>query len=166
MAEKFQGENALREKYMKEAKRIMSKYPLLDGHNDLPWGLRCCFDMKWSKLDLTKNWEGVNVPGVPWEQLHTDIPRLREGHVGAQFWSVFIPASLTGPEAIQCTLEQIDIVHRMCDKYPDVFEMAYTGQQVKDIFKRGKIPSMCGIEGGHQYERASSERALSEASVR
>ena len=125
---------------------------------DLPWGLRNCFNTNWSELDPTKNWSGVNVPGVPWEQLHSDIPRLKAGGVGAQFWSVFIPGQLSGPAAVQCTLEQIDVVHRMCDKYPETFEMAYTAQQVRDIFKAGRIPSMCGIEGGHQI--GGSLRAL------
>lgn len=82
--ENFEGEAQIIKDHMEEAKRIMKLYPLMDGHNDLPWGLRNCFENKWSKLDLTKNWSGVRVDGVPWEQLHTDIPRLKEGCVGGE----------------------------------------------------------------------------------
>lgn len=82
--------------------------------------------------------------------LHTDIPRLREGGIGWQFWSVYTPASQKGPIAVQTTLEQIDIVHRMVDKYSDTFALAYSAQDVRDIFASGKIASMCGMEGGHQ----------------
>ena len=117
---------------------------------DLPWAIRNGFDMRLSNVDLSKNQKDLQVDGIPWGCLHTDIPRLKEGGVGAQMWSVYAPATISGPAAIQVTLEQIDLVHQLCDKYPDTFEMAYTGADVRSIFAAGKIPSICGVEGGHQ----------------
>jgi len=136
--------------YITQAREIHSKNILIDGHNDLPWALRNGFAMNWSSLDLTKNHQGSKVEGIPWSSLHTDIPRLRQGGVGAQFWSVYIPTSVDGPDAIALTLEQIDAVHTMCERYPDTFEMVERASDVERIFKEGKIASMMGVEGGHQ----------------
>jgi hypothetical protein len=135
-------------KFLDEAKRIHLKYPLFDGHNDLPWAIRNGFDMKLSNIDLAVDNTKLEVEGIPWRKIHTDLPRLRKGGVGAQFWSVFVPCSLTGAEAIQVTLEQIDVVHQLCDKYPADFAMAETAADVMRLFKEGKIASVCGIEGG------------------
>ena len=81
--------------------------------------------------------------------IHTDIARLKAGGVGGQFWSVYVPADLQGQAAVTATLEQIDIVHRMMRKYPDTFELALTADDVERIFKKGKIASLIGMEGGH-----------------
>ena len=102
-----------------------------------------------SAVDLTQNQKGIAV-NVRHKCLHSDIPRLRAGGMGAQFWSVYIPTSVKGAEAVQTTLEQIDVVHKLCEKYNDVFEMVDTADDVVRIFEEGKIASMCGIEGGHQ----------------
>jgi len=163
-AEPYPGHDETCAKYMEDAVAVHSKYPLLDGHNDLPWAVRCCFDMKWSLLDLRKNWTSETVEGAPWRCLHTDIPRLRKGGVGAQLWSVFLPTTgndgrpIDPATAIALTLEQIDVVHRMCELYPDVFEMVEHAGDIERIFAEGKIPSMCGVEGGHQI--GGSLRAL------
>lgn len=162
--EPYPGHDTTNETYMKEALLVHSKYPLLDGHNDLPWALRCCFDMKWSNLDLTKNHTNAKIDGCPWRCLHTDIPRLREGGVGAQLWSVYIPTTdskgevLDAATAISLTLEQIDIIHSMCELYPDTFEMVGTAEDIMTTFKSGRISSLLGIEGGHQI--GGSLRAL------
>lgn len=154
--EPYPGHDDVCAKFMEQAKGIHSRHPLLDGHNDLPWALRCCFDMKWSLLDLRKQWTNETVEGCPWRRLHTDIPRLREGGVGAQLWSVYMPTMGSNGEpmdpakAIALTLEQIDAVHNMCEIYPDVFEMVEKADDIERIFEAGKIPSMCGVEGGHQ----------------
>ena len=84
----------------------------------------------------------------------TDIPRLHAGHVGGQFWSVWIPSELTGPAAVQTTLEQIDIVHAMVARYPDDLQMAYTADDIVRIHKAGRIASLIGIEGGHQIDNS------------
>jgi membrane dipeptidase len=82
----------------------------------------------------------------------TDIPRLRQGGVGAQFWSVYVPASLAGQQAVTATLEQIDIVHRMIARYPDDLALALTADDVQRIFTEGRIASLIGMEGGHAID--------------
>jgi membrane dipeptidase len=124
--------------------RVLSASPVIDGHNDLPWEIRQGYD-DWRKpLDLKAETSRLPHP------LQTDLPRMKKGHVGAQFWSVWIPASLKGPEAVQTTLEQIDMVHRMVARYPTQLEMASTAADVRRIEKKGMIASLIGIEGGHQ----------------
>ena len=115
-----------------------------DGHNDLPWAARERNDIRFEKIDL---W---NEP-----KLHTDIPRLRAGNVGAQFWSVFVPSKTRqAGTAFQTTLEQIDCVYAMVKKYPDVFEIALTSNDVERIRKSGRIASLMGVEGGHSIENS------------
>ncbi|PAY15483.1 membrane dipeptidase [Rhodopirellula sp. SM50] len=116
---------------------------LFDGHNDLPWEIRKNGQASFDQIDIA-----TRQP-----QLHTDIPRLREGGLKAQFWSVYVPAgtSTTGDSLIQ-TLEQIDIVDRMVKRYADVFEIASTADDVQRIAGSGKIACMMGIEGGHSIE--------------
>ncbi len=115
-----------------------------DGHNDLPWAARERNDVRFEKIDL---W---NEP-----KLHTDIPRLRTGNVGAQFWSVFVPSKTRqAGTAFQTTMEQIDCVYAMVKKYPDVFEIALTSSDVERIRKAGKIASLMGVEGGHSIENS------------
>ncbi len=84
--------------------------------------------------------------------MHTDIPRLRQGGVGGQFWSVYVPATLPGPEAVREVLEQIDVVHRMAERWPETFEVAYGPDDVRRIFAAGKIASLIGVEGGHSID--------------
>ena len=121
--------------------KVLAGTPLIDGHTDLPGEIRRAPGLD-LRADLAKLSNGRG--------LMTDIPRLRAGHVGGQFWSVFIAPSFDGPIAVQMTLEQIDIVKGMAQRYPDVFEMAYTADDVVRIHKAGRIASMIGIEGGHQ----------------
>src|SRR6185437_10005363 len=132
---------------------VLAETPVIDGHNDLPWEIRTKFGNV-GNLDLaadTSNLHGKDGSDV---HLMTDIPRLRKGHVGAQFWSVWIPASVSGPEAVQMTLEQIDIVRTMVAKYPKDFEMAYTADDIERIEKSGRIASLVGVEGGHQIDNS------------
>src|SRR6202034_4034142 len=105
--------------------RILAQTPLIDGHNDLPWEIRERFGGDLTKIDLSQSTAPLPAPaGSP--PLMTDIPRLRAGHVGAQFWSVFIPVEVQGPAAVQMTIEQIDLVKQMCARYPHDLAMAYT----------------------------------------
>ncbi len=130
--------------------KVLAKTPLIDGHNDLPGEIRGRVGGDVGKLDLradTSTLKGSRPGGIG---LMTDIPRLRAGRVGGQFWSVFIAPSFDGPIAVQMTMEQIDIVKGMATRYPDVFEMAYTADDVIRIHKAGRVASLIGIEGGHQ----------------
>jgi len=130
--------------------RVLARTPLIDGPNDLPWEIRTRFGSKLETIDLSKDTSGLPHPDGP--ALQTDIPRLRAGHVGGQFWSVWVPVDFTGPRVVEMTIEQIDLVKRMAAAYPDVFEMAYTAQDVERIHRAGKIACMMGIEGGHQID--------------
>jgi membrane dipeptidase len=122
--------------------RVLRETPIIDGHNDLPWELRTNYGSQVQGLDADTS-RGSH-------PLETDIPRLRAGHVGGQFWSVWIPTSLTGPAAVQTTLEQIDLVHRMVAIYPQAFELALTAADIRRIEHAGRIASLIGVEGGHQ----------------
>jgi membrane dipeptidase len=126
------------------AQALHTQVPLIDGHNDYPWALRENAERDLEKLDISK----------PQPSIMTDIARLRAGGVGGQFWSVYVPAELQGQTAVTATLEQIDIVHRMMRKYPDTFELALTADDVERIFKKGKIASMIGMEGGHSIDNS------------
>jgi membrane dipeptidase len=118
---------------------LLSRFPLIDGHNDLPWELREKYGSDLSKADLTGR--------LPDTQ--TDIPRLVEGGVGGQFWSVYVPASMAGDAAVTAVLEQVDLVHRMIERYPDRFSLALTADDAERAFRAGKIASLLGAEGGH-----------------
>ena len=118
---------------------------LIDGHNDLPWELRDNDGPGFKNIDLTKTQK----------KFHTDIPRLKQGNVGAQFWSAWVPTS-HGPKgsAVKTTLEQIDIIHEMARRYPDTFEMAYGTDDILRVRKAGKIACLIGVEGGHSIDNS------------
>jgi membrane dipeptidase len=126
------------------ARALHKQVPLIDGHNDYPWAVRENAGRDLAKLDIQ-----TSQPS-----LHTDIARLRAGGVGGQFWSVYTPSDYAGQTAVTATLEQIDIVHRMMKKYPDVFELALTAADIERIFKGGKIASLVGMEGGHSIDNS------------
>jgi len=145
-----QAQTTVDPKIKARVEKVLAKTPLIDGHNDLPGEIRGRAGGDPSKLDLRADTSKLPGPRAGQGGLMTDIPRLKAGHVGGQFWSVFIPASFDGPIAVQMTLEQIDIVKGMAVAYPDIFEMAYTADDVIRIHKAGKVASLVGIEGGHQ----------------
>jgi len=121
------------------ARALLANYPVVDGHNDLAWALRKRVHDDFDRLDLTR----------PQPDLHTDIPRLRAGGVGAQFWSVYVPSTLQGDQAVRATLEQIDAVHTMVRRYPDTFSLAGDADEVERAVSAGRIASLLGAEGGH-----------------
>ena len=132
---------------------VLATTPLIDGHNDLPWEIRTRFNGDVAKIDLAADTSKLPAPAGEATPM-TDIPRLRAGHVGGQFWSVWIPVSVKGPEAVQVTLEQIDLVKRMTARWPRDFAMAYTAADIRRIHKEGKIASLIGVEGGHQINNS------------
>ncbi len=121
------------------ARDLLRRVPLVDGHNDLPWAIRAGFGSDPVLAGLAG----------PVQETQTDLPRLSEGGVGAQFWSVYVPGTLTGDAAVTAVLEQIDIVHRMIQAYPEHLELALTAADVQRAFAAGKIASLLGAEGGH-----------------
>ncbi|MFI9341643.1 dipeptidase [Streptomyces sp. NPDC052773] len=123
---------------LEEARELLRAFPVVDGHNDLPWALR-----EQVRYDL-----GARDIAVPQGgHLHTDIPRLRAGGVGAQYWSVFVRADL--PDPVTATLEQIDCVRRLIDRHPDALRPATTAADVEEARAEGRIASLMGAEGGH-----------------
>jgi len=127
------------------ARKLHKSTLVIDGHNDMPWEIRTNGNSNFDKLDISQ----------PQPKLQTDIPKLREGGVGAQFWSVWVPveAGYRG-EALSTTLEQIDLVKKMVARYPETFELAYTAADIERIHDDGKIASLIGVEGGHCIEES------------
>ena len=117
---------------------MLSRFPLIDGHNDLPWEIR----EKFGDLDAVDLTQGVSAT-------QTDIPRLVEGGVGGLFWSVYVPARLAGDAAVTAVLEQVDLVHQMVRHYPSRLQLALTADDVEKAFAAGRIASLLGAEGGH-----------------
>jgi len=133
--------------------KVLADMPVIDGHNDLPWEIRDRWGSDLGAVDLSKDTSHLPPgPSGPPDQvpLMTDIPRLRAGGVGAQFWSVWIPSDLKGAPAVAMTVEQIDLVKRMAAHYPNDFEMAYTAGDIVRIEHAHRIASLIGVEGGHQ----------------
>jgi membrane dipeptidase len=121
------------------ARSLLGRFPLIDGHNDLPWALREAGSLDLARTDIA----------APVEFAHTDLPRLALGGVGAQFWSVYVPAELQGEAAVATTLEQIDLVRQMVARYPETLELAVTADDVQRITADGRLASLIGAEGGH-----------------
>ncbi len=126
--------------------RLLARAPIVDGHNDLAWELREGQGGKVEATDLSHRTDTLAHP------LQTDIARLRKGHVGAQFWSVWIPADTIGPRNVEMTLEEIDIVRRLVAANPQALELATTAADIRRIEQTGKIASLIGVEGGHQID--------------
>ena len=123
--------------------KILAKTPLVDGHNDTPWAVRSRANRRLGDVPLHEDTLHLDRP------MHTDIPRLRQGKAGGVFWSVWIPTDLEGPDAVLTVLEQIDLVHRMVERWPDDLQLATTAAEVRQIHRAGRIASLIGMEGGH-----------------
>ncbi|XP_061601968.1 dipeptidase 2 [Cololabis saira] len=119
---------------------LMSKYPLIDGHNDLALQLRILYNNRLSQIDL------ANVSEVA-----TDISRLRAGHVQTQMFSAYVMCGAQQKDAVRLTLEQIDVIRRMCTEYQD-FELVTSLQEVRNSEMRHKIACLISVEGGHSID--------------
>ncbi len=146
--------------HMERALRVLSTTPLIDGHNDLPWAIR---NSEAGPHDVEAPEHDLRGP----TPFHTDLTRLAEGRVGAQFWSVYIPFEAAEEGAAKVQLEQIDIANQIIAKYPESLELALTASDVEAAFGRGRIASMLGMEGGHAIENSlGSLRAFYALGVR
>ncbi|MFK0238333.1 dipeptidase [Streptomyces vinaceus] len=141
-----------------EARELLAEHPVVDGHNDLPWALRQQVRYDLAQRDLADDQRG---------HLHTDIPRLRAGGVGAQFWSVYVRSDYAGDTAVSATLEQIDAVAQLIDRYPADLVRALTADDMEAARADGRIASLMGAEGGHSINNSlATLRALHRLGVR
>ncbi|MFF2817422.1 dipeptidase [Kitasatospora cineracea] len=140
------------------ARAVLRTTPVVDGHNDLPWAMRAQAGYDLDAVDLAADQS---------HRLHTDLGRLRAGGVGAQFWSVYVPAELAGDAAVSATLEQIDFVKAMAARHPEHLRLALTADEVEAARAEGRIASLMGAEGGHSINSSlATLRALYELGVR
>ena len=126
------------------AKTLQEQAPLIDGHNDIAFQYTLQASGELWRMDISQHQPGM----------HTDIPRLREGGVGGQFWSAYVPPSDRGELDVQSTIWQIDLIHNMIDRYPDAFKTALTADDVEDAHEEGRIGSLIGVEGGHMINNS------------
>lgn len=125
---------------LSHAHALLERHPVIDGHNDLPWALRKQVGYDLDRRDIATDQSCT---------LHTDLPRLRAGGVGAQFWSVYVSSDLRGDSAVRATLEQIDCVRALVERYPRYLRLALTADDVESAREQGVIASLLGAEGGH-----------------
>ncbi|XP_042826470.1 dipeptidase 1 isoform X3 [Panthera tigris] len=131
------------DQFRDEAERIMRGTPVIDGHNDLPWRLLTMFN---NRLQI----ERANLTSLA--NTHTNIPKLRAGFVGGQFWSAYTPCDTQNKDAVKRTLEQIDVIQRMCQMYPETFVCVTNSAGVRQAFREGRVASLVGVEGGHSID--------------
>ncbi|MGW6706821.1 dipeptidase [Streptomyces sp. NPDC054956] len=145
-------------RHLDAARELLAEYPVVDGHNDLPWALRETVRYDLDRRDIGRDQKG---------HLHTDIPRLRAGGVGAQFWSVYVRSDYAGDDAVSATLEQIDVVSQLIDRYPRDLVRALTADDMEAARADGRIASLMGAEGGHSINNSlATLRALHQLGVR
>jgi membrane dipeptidase len=125
---------------LERARALLADHPVVDGHNDLPWALREQVGYDLDRRDIATDQAA---------HLHTDLARLRAGGVGAQFWSVYVPSDYQGDKAVSATLEQMDCVRALAERYPDDLRLALTADDMEAARAHGRIASLMGAEGGH-----------------
>ena len=128
------------------AEAALDAAPVWDGHNDVPIQLRGRFGNVIGEFDFADTTDTADEESGA---MHTDLARLEQGRVGAQFWSVYVSAALPEPEAVQATIEQIDVMKRLIARYSENLELAYTANDVQRAMDRGRLASLLGMEGGH-----------------
>ncbi|MBW1595724.1 dipeptidase [Streptomyces sp. JJ38] len=140
------------------AHKLLADFPVVDGHNDLPWALR---------VQVRYDLDARDIAADQSAHLHTDLPRLRAGGVGAQFWSVYVRTDLTGDAAVSACLEQIDVVRQLAARHPEDLELAFTADDMEAARRRGRIASLMGAEGGHSIANSlGTLRQLHQLGVR
>jgi membrane dipeptidase len=143
---------------LRHARQLLKSTILIDGHNDLPWAIR---ESKTAPRDVDAYDLSQKTAGA------TDLARLREGGLGAQIWSVYVPGEDKTAGYARMQLEQIDIARRVIAKYPDQLAFALTADDIERVFKSEKIASLLGMEGGHAIENSlGALRAFYDLGVR
>ncbi|XP_067005181.2 dipeptidase 1 [Anabrus simplex] len=133
-----------------QGKDVLLEVPLIDGHNDFPYNLRSLEQNKLANFDFTKNL----TTDEKWNcnSCFTDLPRLRAGRVGGQFWVAYVDCKAQYKDAVEQTIEQIDVIKRLIKAYPDDLQFADSAQGIWDAFNAGKIASLIAVEGGHSID--------------
>ncbi|XP_014615384.1 PREDICTED: dipeptidase 1-like [Polistes canadensis] len=129
-------------------RQILTEVPLIDGHNDLPWNIRNFVHNQLADFDFDKDLRQV----APWSKSNwsqTDLVRLRQGMVGGQFWAAYVPCDSQHLNAVQLTLEQVDLIKRLIEKYSQQMQFAASSKEILEAHERGRIASLIGVEGGH-----------------
>lgn len=130
------------------AKRILAEVPLIDGHNDLPWNIRKFVHNRLRDFNLNADLRSLPPwSKSPWSQ--TDLPRMKQGMIGGQFWAAYVPCESQHLNAVQLTLEQIDVVKRLIDKYGRYLKFATSATEILEAHQDNRIASLIGVEGGH-----------------
>jgi len=137
-----------RETTRKRVERVLAEFPVIDGHNDFPMGLRQLLRNDISKLDFDTDLTKVEPWASYWAN-HIDLPRMRRGKMGGQFWSAFIGCSAQFHDAVQLFLEQIDVIRQFVSRYPDDLHWATSVADIEEARAEGKIASLIGVESGH-----------------
>ncbi|MGA5129276.1 dipeptidase [Streptomyces olivoreticuli] len=144
--------------HLARARELLAAHPVVDGHNDLPWALRQQVRYDLDRRDIATDQSA---------DLHTDLPRLRAGGVGAQFWSVYVRTDMAGDDAVSATLEQIDVVRQLAARHPADLRLAFTADDMEAARADGRIASLMGAEGGHSINNSlATLRALHRLGVR
>ncbi|XP_068200868.1 dipeptidase 1-like [Palaemon carinicauda] len=139
------------EERLEHAKRLLRESPLIDGHNDVPMDIRSVVNNRLEDFPFDQNLTEIE-PWASRTSCPTDLPRLRAGLLGGQFWSAYVPCSSQYKNAATQTLEQIDVIHRLVKKYPDDLQFVDKADDILAAHANGKIASMIGVEGGHSMD--------------
>ncbi|GHC67556.1 dipeptidase [Streptomyces cinnamoneus] len=145
--------------HLARARELLAAHPVVDGHNDLPWALREHVHYDLDRRDIATDQSATG--------LHTDLPRMRSGGVGAQFWSVYVRTDMAGDDAVSATLEQIDVVRQLAARHPADLRLAFSADDMEAARAEGRIASLMGAEGGHSINCSlATLRALHRLGVR
>ncbi|XP_011301354.1 dipeptidase 1 [Fopius arisanus] len=133
---------------LQTVRQVLTEVPLIDGHNDLPWNIRNFVHNQLGEFDFDKDLRQI----APWSKSawsQTDLHRLRQGMVGGQFWAAYVPCESQYLNAVQLTLEQVDLIKRLIEKYSQHMQFAASSREILEAHASGRIASLIGVEGGH-----------------
>ncbi|XP_046805440.1 dipeptidase 1 [Lucilia cuprina] len=136
------------EERLRVALQLLDQVPLIDGHNDLPWNIRKFLHNKLNDFNFNEDLREV----MPWKRSHwshTDLTRLKKGRISAQFWAAYVPCEAQHRDAVQLTLEQIDVIKRLTDRYSPQLTTCTSAQDIIEAHKNHQLCSLTGVEGGH-----------------